>query len=156
MDEQRAVERLLQAEARLLDEARYDEWLALYARQCEYWVPASPEQDNPRDHVSLFHEDRSLMEMRARRLQHGKAHSLVPPVRTSRLVGNIAVAPGDAQELVATSSFHLVEFRSGNQRLFAGRYRHRLRMEGGGLKIVSKRVDLINCDAALEVLQVFL
>lgn len=156
MDEQRAVERLLQAEARLLDEGRYDEWLALYAADCEYWVPVVPGQADPMEHVSLFHEDRSLIETRVRRLQHGKAHSLVPPVRTSRLVGNVEIIPGDAQELVATSSFHLVEFRSGEQRLFAGRYRHRLRVEGGGLKIVSKRVDVINCDAALEVIQIFL
>lgn len=156
MDEQRAVERLLHAEARLLDERRYDEWLALYAADCEYWVPASPEQDNPLDHVSLFHEDRILMETRVRRLQHRRAHSLIPPVRTSRLVGNVEVTRGEGPDLLADSTFHLVEFRGGEQRLLAGRYRHRVRVDGAHLRIVSKRVDLINCDAPLEVLQVFL
>jgi ethylbenzene dioxygenase beta subunit len=156
MADDRAVEKLLHTEARLLDEARYAEWLALYAEDCEYWVPASPDQQSPRDHVSLFHEDRMLMETRVRRLRHAQAHSLVPPVRTSRLVGGIDVEPSGGAELVATSSFHLVEYRDAEQRVFAGRYRHRIRRVGEGLKIVAKRVDLINCDAAHEVLQVFL
>jgi ethylbenzene dioxygenase subunit beta len=151
MIDERAVEKLLHAEARLLDEARYAEWLDLYTGDCEYWVPASPGQSSPRDHVSLFHEDRVLMETRVRRLRHEQAHSLVPPVRTSRVVAGIEVI-----DLIATSSFHLVEYRNMQQRVFAGRYRHALREIDGGLKIVSKRVDLVNCDAAHEVMQVFL
>ena len=151
MTDERAVEKLLHTEARLLDEARYAEWLALYTDDCEYWVPASPTQQSPRDHVSLFYEDRILMETRVRRLGHAQAHSLVPPVRTSRVVAGIEVAG-----LLVTSSFHLVEYRNTEQRVFAGRYRHAIRELDGRLKIVSKRVDLINCDAAHEVLQVFL
>lgn len=151
MTDERAVEKLLHTEARLLDEARYADWLALYTADCEYWVPAKPGQASPRDHVSLFYEDRTLMETRVRRLRHEQAHSLVPPVRTSRVVTGIEVA-----HLIATSSFHLVEYRSAEQRVFAGRYRHVLREIDGGLRIVSKRVDLVNCDAAHEVLQVFL
>lgn len=156
MPDDRAVEKLVQAEALLLDEGRYDEWLALYVENCEYWVPAAPGQTDPKGQVSLFYEDRALMETRVRRLKHGKAHSLVPPVRTSRLVGNFDIAAAGGQELVATSSFHLIEFRNADQRIFAGRYRHRLRSTTGGLRIVAKRVDVINCDAALEVIQVFL
>src|SRR5207237_6036521 len=30
---------LLEREARLLDELRFDEWLALYAPECLYWLP---------------------------------------------------------------------------------------------------------------------
>lgn len=158
MDDDRALERLLHSEARLLDEARYADWLALYTEDCEYWVPASAGQQSPRDHVSLFYEDRTLMETRVRRLRHAQAHSLVPPVRSSRLVGGVDVAPADgaSSEVVATASFHLVEYREGDQRVFAGRYRHRVRRIGDGWKIVSKRVDLINCDAAHEVIQGFL
>jgi len=36
----------------------------------------------------------------------------------------------------------------------AGRQRHRLRREGESFRIVQKRVDLINCDAAFEALAV--
>ena len=33
---------LIEREARLLDELKFDEWLALYAPECIYWVPATP------------------------------------------------------------------------------------------------------------------
>ena len=42
----------------------------------------------------------------------------------------------------------MVEYREGDgQRVFAGKCRHTLRREGDDLKIVLKRVDLVNCDA---------
>ena len=47
--------RLLEREARLLDQLRYDDWLALYAPECVYWVPSTPNAGDPaardRDHV---------------------------------------------------------------------------------------------------------
>ena len=37
-----ACERFLIHEARLLDEARFDEWLALFTADAWYWVPSQP------------------------------------------------------------------------------------------------------------------
>ena len=34
--------RLVEREARLLDQLRYDDWLAMYAPECVYWVPSTP------------------------------------------------------------------------------------------------------------------
>jgi hypothetical protein len=48
----------------------------------------------------------------------------------------------------------MVEYRDEQQRVFAGRQRHRLRREGGARSIVAKRVDLINCDSAFEAMAV--
>src|SRR5260370_36610779 len=39
---------LLEREARLLDELRFDEWLAMYSPECIYWVPGTPEGGHPR------------------------------------------------------------------------------------------------------------
>jgi ethylbenzene dioxygenase subunit beta len=156
MSEGHAIEKLLHTEARLLDEGRYVEWLELYTEDCEYWVPASPRQESPRGHVSLFYEDRTLMETRVKRLGHSHAHSLALPVRMSRILGGIEVERAEGLEVLADCSFHLVEYHNGRQRFFAGRYRHRLRETEAGVKIVSKRVDLIDCDAAHEVIQLFL
>ena len=35
--------RLIEREARLLDQLRFDEWLAMYAPEFIYWVPGTPE-----------------------------------------------------------------------------------------------------------------
>jgi benzoate/toluate 1,2-dioxygenase beta subunit len=151
-----AVQELLFREARLLDRERYDEWLALFTDDCEYWVPASPDQSDPRTHVSLFYEDRILMETRIRRLRHPRAHSLVPRMRSCRLLSNILIEREAPDEVVVGSVFHMDEYRGERQRSFAGHCTHRLRRNGGALRIRSKRVDLINCDSAFEVLQVFI
>ena len=45
-------------------------------------------------------------------------------------------------------------YRIDAQRVFAGRQRHRLRRHGETLRIVQKRVDLINCDGAFEAMAV--
>ena len=55
-------------EARLLDEARFDEWLALFTPKAHYWVPSEPNQQSPLDTVSLMYDDRRLLETRVRRL----------------------------------------------------------------------------------------
>ena len=47
-------------EARLLDEAKFDDWLALFTADAWYWVPSEPGQDNPHDTVSLIYDDRRL------------------------------------------------------------------------------------------------
>ena len=42
-------ERFLLHEARLLDDGKFDDWLALLTPDAWYWVPSEPDQDNPHD-----------------------------------------------------------------------------------------------------------
>jgi 3-phenylpropionate/cinnamic acid dioxygenase small subunit len=150
------VEALIQREARYLDLQKWDEWLGLYTEDCEYWVPATVGQTDAKTQVSLFREDRMLMETRIRRLTHPMAHSLVKPLRTSHVIGGVMVETGGGEEIVATSSFHMLEQHGERQRLFGGLYTHRLRKSGGKLLIRAKRVDLINCDMPFEVIETFI
>ncbi|HYM30514.1 MAG TPA: aromatic-ring-hydroxylating dioxygenase subunit beta [Candidatus Cybelea sp.] len=150
------IERFLSEEARMLDEGRYDEWLGLFTDDGIYWVPLEPGQTDPINHVSLFYEDRLLREMRVKRLRHPRAFSLEPPLRTARLVGNVMVDAGEGGEIIVRSTFHMMESRRDEQRMFGGTYTHRLVAAGGGLRIKLKRVDLINCDAVHEALQTFI
>ena len=152
-----AAQALVHREARLLDIAQWDEWLALFTEDCEYWVPLSPEQSDPRRQVSLFYEDRLLMETRIRRLRHPAAHSVVAaPIRTSRVISGTIVEPNGGDVLTARSSFLMLEQHGERQRIFGGLLTHELRRGEGGLRIRAKRIDLTNCDAAHEVIEVFL
>ena len=47
------LEQFLFHEARLLDEQRWQEWSDLFVEEGEYWVPASPDQADAINHVSL-------------------------------------------------------------------------------------------------------
>jgi benzoate/toluate 1,2-dioxygenase beta subunit len=161
----RTVEQFLYREALLLDEKRWEEWLALYTDDCFYWVPSVVGQKDPVETVSLYAEDRMRMEMRIIRVTHPRAFSQEMPTRMSHIVGNVMLESGPAAvdggmspeaELVVRSTVHILEFRRDEQRMFGGIVRHWLRREGGGWKIAMKRIDLINCDAPMEGIQLFL
>ncbi len=143
-------------EARLLDERRFRDWMALFAEDGTYWVPAVPDQPSPFDQASLFYDDRDLMRTRIERLEHPRIHVQTPPSRTAHLVGNVTVESVDESkgEYVVGSTVIMVEYRDEQQRVFAGRQHHRLRRDGVSFCIVQKRVDLINCDSAFEAMAV--
>jgi 3-phenylpropionate/cinnamic acid dioxygenase small subunit len=147
-----AAEAFLVREARLLDEARYEEWLALFTDDAWYWVPSQPGQKDPKSCVSLMYDDRRLLETRVRRLAKGLLHSQQPPSRTSRTVANVTVEEGDspAVGLTVRSKLLMAEFRRDTQRFFAGTSWHRLKGEAGDWRIAWKKVELINCDGVLE------
>ncbi|MGH6671660.1 MAG: aromatic-ring-hydroxylating dioxygenase subunit beta [Xanthobacteraceae bacterium] len=143
-------------EARLLDERRFRDWMALFADDGTYWVPAVPDQKSPFEQASLFYDDRDLMTMRIDRLEHPRIHVQTPPSRTAHLIGNVTIEQNDdgRREFVIGSTLIMVEYRDDAQHLFAGRQRHRLRRHGDTFRIVQKRVDLINCDGAFEAMAV--
>ena len=143
-------------EAQLLDERRFRDWMGLFTDDGTYWVPSVPDQASPFDHASLFYDDRELMRTRIDRLEHPFIHVQTPPSRTAHIVANVIVEAADekAGEYQVRSTFIMVEYRDEQQRVLAGRQRHKLRREGQGFRIASKRVDLINCDSAFEAMAV--
>jgi benzoate/toluate 1,2-dioxygenase beta subunit len=163
-DDFRAVEEFLYREAMLLDEKRWQEWLELYTEDCFYWVPSVMGQADPINTISLFAENRMMMEMRIIRVTHPRAFSQEFPTRTSHVVGSVMLEPDGAPaggiatkaDMVVRSAQHILEFRKEDQRMFGGTVRHWLRRDGGGLKIALKRIDLVNCDAPMETVQLFL
>src|ERR1700721_487662 len=91
-----ALEDFIIHEARLLDARRFRDWMALFADDGTYWVPAVPDQASPLDQASLFYDDRTLMKTRIDRLEHPRIHVQSPPSRTAHLVGNVVVEAADA------------------------------------------------------------
>jgi 3-phenylpropionate/cinnamic acid dioxygenase small subunit len=146
----KSCEQFLLNEARLLDEARFDEWLALFTPDGWYWVPSEPDQPDPHETVSLIYDDRRLLETRVRRLASPRMYSQEPRSRTSRIVANVSIEEAERDAARVRSKFAMVEFRRDSQRLFAGTAFHRLVQTDGGLRIAWKRVDLVNCDAPLD------
>jgi len=153
------AEAFLIAEARLLDAGRFEEWLALFAEDGFYWIPAAPGQSDPLNHLSIFYEDKSVLAMRVRRLGHPRVYSAQPGPRTAHLVGNVTAAharePGIDCEV--RSTVMVAEYRpgqAGDRRLWAGQQTYKLRRTPEGWRIVLKRVDLIDCDAAHGILSV--
>ena len=141
-------------EARLLDEQRYAEWLALYLPDAWYWVPSSAAQTSWKDTISIIYDDRQLMEMRVRRLMHPYAHAVQPPAHTTRIVGNIAIEEAGGDRSTVRSNFQMIEFREDRQIVYGGAVRHGLVRRDGGLAIAWKRIDLVNAAGVHEPMTV--
>ncbi|MFL6798009.1 MAG: aromatic-ring-hydroxylating dioxygenase subunit beta [Xanthobacteraceae bacterium] len=147
-------EQFLVREAGLLDDGHFDEWLALFTSDAWYWVPSEPDQSSPRDTVSLIYDDRRLLETRVRRLASPRIYSQEPRSRTSRMIGNVTIEDAAADACTVRSKFQLLEYRRDTQRIFGGTCLHRLLRRDSTFQIQWKRVDLVNCAAALEGLVV--
>jgi 3-phenylpropionate/cinnamic acid dioxygenase small subunit len=146
----RSCEQFLLHEARLLDEARFDDWLALFTPDAWYWVPSEPDQPDPHETVSLIYDDRRLLETRVRRLASPRMYSQEPRSRTSRIVANVSIEEADRGAATVRSKFVMIEFRRDSQRIFAGTAFHRLVQADNGIRIAWKRVTLVNCDAPMD------
>src|SRR6202051_4906781 len=105
-------------EAALLDQRRFRDWMALFAEDGSYWVPAGPNQGSPFDQASLFYDDRELMKTRIERLEHPRIHVQTPPSRTAHLIGNVVVEEADHAkgEYVVGSTLIMAEYRDETQR----------------------------------------
>ena len=83
-------------EARLLDERRFSDWLALFAEDGVYWVPTDPAQASPQEALSLFYEPKALLAMRVARLERPDMHVQSPASRTVHHVSAVEVS-GDLE-----------------------------------------------------------
>src|SRR5262249_53555333 len=132
--EYRTVVEFLHREARLADEARYGEWLALWTDDAVYWVPATTDPGaDPDKHLSHIYDNRGRLETRIKLLQTGFRYSQEPASPMRRLISNIEVAPAENGELVAESNFALAELAVQAKRemhWWVGRTTHRLRRVG--------------------------
>lgn len=141
------------AEARFMDEGRYDEWLALWTDDGVYWVPCNQDDIDPMHDVSIIYDERQRLGERIDRLKSGSVLAQEPKPRMRRVVSNIEIAAGDAAEVVVHSNFILGIARSLGQQFWMGRSIHRLRREGGTWKMAHKKVLLINSDQEMPLLQ---
>jgi 3-phenylpropionate/cinnamic acid dioxygenase small subunit len=142
---------LIEREARLLDELRFDEWLAMYAPECIYWVPGTPGGGDPRREIAISFDDRRRMEDRIYRLRTGYAWSQAPKSRTVRMISNVEVfATKDSAARMVRSNFLISEFRVDGTRFLSGWYGHRLVQSAERWLIQVRQVNLIDCDRNLR------
>lgn len=143
--------RVLEREARYLEEQKFDNWLDLFAAECAYWIPTSVPIGDPRQEVTIAFDDRRRLEDRVFRLQQASAWSQRPASRTARLVSNIQVfKASDPETVLVRSSFLISEFWGGETRLWSGSCGHHLRQKDNWWEIIAKQVNLIDCDQNLR------
>lgn len=144
-------------EARLIDEQRFDEWLEMFAPDGRYWMPLEHGQTDRRLVHSLMDEDLFALRLRVERLAGNRTYSQKPKSRCHHVlqVPQIDAFDPDAGRFATWTALHYVETRMDRQDLYAVWATHELVSIDGALRIKMKRVDLVNCDAALGSIQLF-
>jgi 3-phenylpropionate/cinnamic acid dioxygenase small subunit len=145
-------------EARLIDEKRFDEWYELFTDDAVYWVPAAPGQADPLQHNSLAYEDKLLLQLRIERLKRPNAFSQKPASRCHHLLQTPEVEKSDDAkgEYLTRTQMIYTETRGDESQRYAATAWHSLMRINDKLLIKMKRVDILNCDAALPSIQLFL
>jgi 3-phenylpropionate/cinnamic acid dioxygenase small subunit len=110
----------LNAEAEMLDEGRFDEWLALLDENVSYQVPIrlTRERGDTPDRSFAnqnFKDDRKTLELRIRRLDTEFAWAEDPPSRTRRFVTNIRVDDGTNNDELRVRSYILLYRNRGDE-----------------------------------------
>ena len=147
------AEALLYREARLLDERRFEEWLALFADDAHYLVPSGDAAPGGPAEPAIIDDDRPGMEDRVHRLRSPATWAQSPPSHTLHLVANVELGAPDGQGGQAVHAACVIhESRLGRSRAFAARCLYILRPspEGGpSWRIALKRVALLEADQPL-------
>ena len=136
-----AVHDLLAEYGALLDSAKYDEWLGLFAAECRYSVIPRENFERGLPVGLMFCDSRAMLEDRIMALREANKYN----IHTDRhLIGLPRLRSPEAEQLVVEAPFAVFQTdQEGASRLFAtGLYRDRLELAGDGLKIRDKLVLL--------------
>ena len=149
---QREVEQFLYRQAEALDEKRWGDFIGMFSDDGMYWMPPAPHYTTWEGMPSIFIEDRDLMTVRMKRVQHPHAWSQHPDWGTNHVVSNVIIERVEPKtgEVHVRSRFHMMELRRDELRHFAGTYRHRLLRAKDGFRIKLQRVDMVNAQGLYE------
>jgi 3-phenylpropionate/cinnamic acid dioxygenase small subunit len=149
---QAEVERFFSAEAELLDERRFDEWLDLLHDDIHYWMPMARnvrfdqpalEYTRAGGEANWFDEGKDILKKRVLQIQGGDHWAEEPRSRTTHLVANVRIEKVEGADITAKSRFMVCACRLEHDiDLFIGKRVDVLRRVGGRLKVLRRSIYL--------------
>lgn len=144
-----ALTQALYREARLLDEERYADWLALLADDVRYRLPLSSRRFRADRSAALavgpgyvFDDDKARLGLRVQRLESGLVWAEDPRNAVRRIVSNVEIYRADTDGEARVHSvveIHRSRIDAQQRRLTAGRT-DRWRLEQGQWRLVQRDI----------------
>jgi 3-phenylpropionate/cinnamic acid dioxygenase small subunit len=155
--DQAALTSFVYEEARLIDEKRFEEWYELFTEDAYYWMPLTRNQPDGENYTSLFYEDKLLLRVRIERLRSPRSFSQHQPSFCQHVLQApiLEIVGADGASWTMRTPFMYLESQLDTQLVLAGVSRLHLVRLDGRLRIKLKKVELVNCDAALPTIQLF-
>ena len=154
-----SVQLFLSLEGYFLDVKRWDDWLDLYAKDAEFWVPAwkgdlSVTEDPMRELSLIYYPNRAGLEDRVFRIKSGKSLASTPLPRTCHMM-NIARVDRREDGLVeADCSWSVHSYRLEKAAHLFGLSNYLLKETETGFQI-KKRRTLVHNDIIPNVLDIY-
>ncbi|RIJ26837.1 aromatic-ring-hydroxylating dioxygenase subunit beta [Henriciella mobilis] len=153
------AQRILSLEGYLLDVKRWDDWLDLYAKDAEYWVPAwkddlSVTEDPARELSLIYYPNRTGLEDRVFRIKSGKSLASTPLPRTCHMMNIARVARRDDGLVEADCSWSVYSYRFEKAAHLFGLSNYLLKETETGFQI-KKRRTLVHSDTIPNVLDIY-
>ena len=154
---QQEIADFLYREADLLDERRYDDWLALLADDVRYWMPMRRNvkiDDREREFtregrdISWFDEGKETLTRRVRQIQTGIHWAEEPVSRISHLISNVQLleanpSVAEPAEVLVKCRFLIYRNRVETETdILVGKREDKLRRAGSGWQIAHRKILL--------------
>ena len=144
------IEAFLYREARCLDDGDWDGWLAHYAPNATFWMPAWDDDDtlteDPQREISLiYYGSKQGLEDRVFRIRTDRSSATsMPAPRTSHNISNVEVLETGAGTIKIRFNWVNLSFRYKTTDTYFGTSYYTLSTSGDGLLITEKKVILKN------------
>ena len=139
----------LYKEARYLDDKDWDNWLALYAADAQFWMPAWSEDDqittDPQTQISLiYYANRSGLEDRIFRIRTERSSATMPEPRTSHNISNVEITMQSQDEVKLRFNWLTLSHRYKATDTYFGTSFYTLDTSGAAPLIKAKKIVLKN------------
>ncbi len=140
------------AEADLLDERCFDQWLDLFTEDAKYWMPirqnvqfGEQERENTSDAdgISWFDEGKSTLKSRVAQIKTGQHWAEEPFSRVCHMVSNVQIVKATSTEVTAKTRILVYRNRLQDETdFFVGKREDLLRKVDGQWKIAQRKIIL--------------
>lgn len=150
----------LYREARYLDDRQWEPWLALYAPEAEYWMPAWDDDDrlteDPHSEISLiYYPNRNGLEDRVFRIQTERSSASMPEPRTSHMLSNVEVLDERGELVDVRYNFHTLSHRYKVTDQFFGTIFVTLQKAADGSYLILRKKIVLKDDYIRQVIDIY-
>lgn len=150
----------LYREARYLDDRQWEPWLALYAPEAEYWMPAWDDDDrlteDPHSEISLiYYPNRNGLEDRVFRIQTERSSASMSEPRTSHMLSNVEVLAERGELFDVRYNFHTLSHRYKATDQFFGTIFVTLQKTADGSYLILRKKIVLKDDYIRQVIDIY-
>ena len=153
------VQAFLYREARLLDDRQWDEWLACYHPDAEFWMPSWDDDDSlttdPQREISLiYYPSRAGLEDRVFRIKTERSAASMPEPRTNHNVYNVELLSQAEGEVSLRFNWHTLSYRYKTTDGYFGTSHYTLDTRGP-VPLIKRKVVVLKNDYIHHVVDVY-